>query len=162
MIITPQNSIFKVKPAYEVIRDVRLQIRRLLRAFPIEIIDSAEIVGSELLENAVKYGRSLPDFPEVVFSIDSSETHISMTVSNGTFEDEHIQKFLSLTNKIIQLQKSKERQSLYIDRLKEILENPNDPHSRLGLCRIMYETNYMLEYKFEKGILHVSATSEIW
>ena len=160
--ITPQNSVFKVKPVYEVIRDIRLQIRRLLREFPIEIIDSAEIVGSELLENAVKYGKSLPNFPEVVFSLDSSETYISITVSNGTFEDDHIQKFILLVNKIIKLQKSKERQTLYIDRLKEILENPDDPHSRLGLCRIMYETNYMIEYKLEKGILQTTATSEIW
>ena len=49
-----------IQPAWAAIRAVRSEVERGLADYPAEIRTAAAMTASELVENAVKYGESLP------------------------------------------------------------------------------------------------------
>ncbi|MCB1156803.1 MAG: hypothetical protein H7A25_21110 [Leptospiraceae bacterium] len=148
-----------VQPVWGTVRNMRYKIRKLLEEFGVEIIYASEIVASELLENAIKYGTAVPELSSVEFHFEYSPKEIIISVRNGVIEESENFKIFKLY--IDNLIRSEEPQTLYINRLKEIIENPEDEGSRLGLYRIPFETDYLLSYRVENNVLEVTAICKI-
>ena len=77
-------------------------------------------------------------------SFDDEDKELKIAVCNGIESQEKIQDFLDLLNKI---KNSNDLEGLYMERLHEIAQNPKSGKSQLGLYRIAYETEYLLNYE---------------
>ncbi len=150
---------FSAKPIWNVVTDIRKQIKALIekKDFTIDNIDAMEIVSMELFENAIKYGLSTDDATEVSLEI-SYDNELRISVSNGIESIESIQHFIDFLNKI---KDAPNLESLYMERLGEIAQNPKSGQSQLGLFRIAYETQFNLKYEIVGKKLTVIATKKI-
>ncbi|MCB1190676.1 MAG: hypothetical protein H7A23_23140 [Leptospiraceae bacterium] len=156
-----KNPLIKIsiKPTWNVINDIRESIKKTLKEYSNEIQSYSEITASELLENAIKYGISTDNAPEVDFEFKVESDIIKIAVSNGIdMNDANFKTFLKFMDNI---KNSPDRQELYLKRLAEIMENPHSPQSQLGLYRIMYETNFELDYEISIDILTIVAILKV-
>lgn len=113
----------------------------------------------ELFENAIKYGLSTDDASDVSLEISYSKEHeLNISVSNGIESVESVQAFIDFLDKI---KNAKDLEALYMERLKEIAENPKTGQSQLGLFRIAYETEFNLKYEISGKKITVIATKKI-
>ena len=129
-----------------------------LKAYEQSIIESSEIAASELIENAIKYGIATEDAPAVEFKFKCNSKHIEICVTNGIESIGSINELILCMEKI---KTSTNKQELYIQRLQAILEQPNPSGSKLGLYRILSETEFDLSYKIEGQKLIVWAIRNI-
>jgi hypothetical protein len=152
---------FSAKPIWNVVTDIRKQIKALIekKDFTIDNIEAMEIVSMELFENAIKYGLSTDDATEVSLEISyDNDSELRISVSNGIESAESIQDFIDFLNKI---KDATNLEALYMERLKEIAQNPKSGQSQLGLFRIAYETQFNLKYEIVGKKLTVVATKNI-
>ncbi len=147
----------KVDPIWKVIGDIKKKITESMQENGLKnsLVDFTNIVASELLENAIKYGIENKDLSKVGLEFELNERHIEIKVRNGISESEDLQEFIRIMKRI---QSSENALQLYIARLKEIIENPNTEKSQLGLYRIASESSFVLNYRIEDNTLEVIAT----
>ncbi|MBP7284378.1 MAG: hypothetical protein KBA66_22515 [Leptospiraceae bacterium] len=153
---------FSAKPIWNIVSDIRRQIKSLVekKDFNQDITDAMETTAMELFENAIKYGISTEDAIDVLLEIsfDDEDKELKIAVCNGIESQEKIQDFLDLLNKI---KNSNDLEGLYMERLHEIAQNPKSGKSQLGLYRIAYETEYLLNYEISGKKLIITATKKI-
>jgi hypothetical protein len=126
--------------------------------YPKKIKDSCEIVSYELLENAIKYGDSIKEQPEIHFKIKLDKNSISISIKNGINSTDNLADFQKSMSDILQ---NKNRSVMYEKRLLEILENSNEKDSKLGLFKIIAETDFDLNYSLENKILTIEANLKV-
>ncbi len=138
------------------VREVRRQVASALQGLPAEVREAAEMTASELVENAIKYGDSVQDCPDVRLSLRISDEAITIEVANGVRSPELLGELLS---RLEAISASQDREQLYLDRLQVLM---SDPHAsgKLGLYRIGFEGKFDLSHEFESGreVLKVKAT----
>jgi|GEM_PF-790239 hypothetical protein len=152
---------FSAQPVWSVVTDIRKQINSLIekKGFTIDTLETLEIVCMELFENAIKYGLSTDDASDVSLEISYSKEHeLNISVSNGIESVESVQAFIDFLDKI---KNAKDLEALYMERLKEIAENPKTGQSQLGLFRIAYETEFNLKYEISGKKITVIATKKL-
>jgi hypothetical protein len=108
----------------------------------------------ELVENAVKYGSSIPGKEGVEFDFKIDNNNIIIKISNGLI---HEKDGITVANNINKIKSSNNPMELYIQRLKELLEKPVEGVSQLGLYRIAYEGRFNLDYSIDNNILTITA-----
>lgn len=144
----------QISPSWSAISQIRKQIRLSLRTFEKESADKAEIIASELLENAIKYGNSDVCRTGVLFRFEVDLDSIFLSVSNSIFDEYNKLNFLRIMDEI---KNSKDLHKLYIDRLKSIMVKADIKESELGLYRIFYNNNISeSSYKIENNILDIN------
>lgn len=121
-------------------------------------IDYTEIVVSELMENAIKYRADCEYVKNIFLDLEISDIAISVRLRNCFEDGTNFQIFKSFIQKIHSTQ---EKDSLYIERIKEIMTNPNDKNSRFGLYRIVTECSFDLSYRISGNMLEVIAVKSI-
>lgn len=150
------NMNLTIRPTWDIVKEVHEKTLRVMeeQGASKEIRESTMMVATELIENSVKYGVSLPDGSNIGFNLEISGETILMSTKNGINEDIHAQMVLDHIDRINTSENPKE---LYTQRLMELLENPKPGVSQLGLYRIAYEGQFSLRYEYENQILTVKA-----
>ena len=90
-----------ITPAWSVISHIKKQIRVSLKNSTKDIIDRVEIIVSELLENAIKYGRenSNTSIP-VNFEFTLDDSKILIVVTNCISEEQYLDEFIRIIKEI--------------------------------------------------------------
>lgn len=121
-------------------------------------VDAVTMVVCELSENATKYGAFEPLAERIDVRVTLERTLVTIEVSQPV--DIHDSKNLMTLDRMVQwIRGFQDPFEAYLQRLKEIsTEDPNSTESRLGLVRIAYEGQSVLDfYVNEENILAVSA-----
>ena len=72
------------EPMWPNVREIRQQVGTALEACPEQLRNAAIMTSSELVENAVKYGESVPAAKTVTFQLEATADLLSIRVVNGS------------------------------------------------------------------------------
>lgn len=136
------------------VREVRSRVAEVAAQLPVDVRDAAPMAAAELVENAIKYGESVPNCPDINVLVSITAERITIEVSNGASDRAALDE---LFQRVQQISQSDDRESLYIGRLTEMLSTPG-AGGKLGLYRIGFEGNFDLECHHADQILTVRAT----
>ncbi len=152
-----QNIQINIPIAWEYVRLVRQQVTAALAEHSEELRSAAVMVASELVENAIKYGASIPAMQWAQFRFTTTAEYIQIQVSNGLTD----QRLLETVQKIVQQsQTAGASEQLYLGRLQELMNNPTQS-TRLGLYRIGHEGKFDLDYSYGEQILELTAKRRV-
>jgi hypothetical protein len=153
-----KNSIkVLINPTWNVISEIRKKTADLLKDYDQSLLDATMMVASELMENAVKYGQAVPSESMIEFQL-SVNGRITIKVTNGLTSEKDL---LTVKIHIDKIKTSGDPGLLYTERLKELLENPKQGISQLGLYRIAYEGEFKLDYSYNDKLLTIIAQRDI-
>ena len=149
-----------MKPKWDEIEKVRKKGRDFLasQGLDSDSVHAFTMVIRELVENSVKYGKFGSTQNKVILSINISENLIIAEVINPV--DETVLQYLRKLDKTLQwIRGFQDPFQAYVERIKQISRKPfDDEISGLGLVRIAYEGNAILDFFLSEGNqLNVSA-----
>ncbi|MFO0659985.1 MAG: hypothetical protein U0165_09170 [Polyangiaceae bacterium] len=139
------------------VREVRAKVAEAASELSTEVRTAAVMVTAELVENAIKYGESVPGCEDVQVHVTISSTQVAIEVANGATSRPALNE---LFERVEQISTSDNREGLYIKRLEEMLQSPG-LSGKLGLYRIGFEGNFELTCRHDGQILTVRATREL-
>ena len=127
-----------------------------------EIREAAVMVASELTENTIKFGCP-PNSPQemdigkderALIDVDYSDKHITIMATTTA----SLNNLERLKHIIDELKNIDDTEIVYLNRLQEIMENPSQTSSQLGLIRIVHEAHFSLDYAIDGNRLKLTAT----
>jgi hypothetical protein len=148
----------EIDPIWGIVVDVKEKIRDVFNNLDPDVVESLQIVGSELLENAIKYGVAHKNQKRVTFELMKGVDEVSIVVKNGVASDEIAKDLIQFLDQLIH---SENKKDLYLQRLKEIFENPLAGTSRLGLYRILCDTEFDLSYSYMDHCMTIVAKKKL-
>lgn len=140
--------------SWRLIEDARTSVAHTLRDYAANLRESAVMVASELAENVVKYGVPVAPYDYGCIRVSEDGGTIRIVSTNGVDSDEHLRK---LSERVRALNESDDPESVYLERVRAILDNPKSGDAQLGLCRIVCEGGFRLSHLCEAGILTITA-----
>ena len=145
-----------ITPTWSILKDVREKTEKFVKSKGVapEIIEATIMCASELVENAIKYGSDQPDNCNINFDLRAENNKIIVQVSNGIKEQKDVN---SVVEHITKISNSDDPSKLYTERLMELMENPKPGISQLGLYRISYEGQFILDSKVSDSMLTIIA-----
>ena len=149
---------FSITPAWEVVRRIEAKISSLFKDVDSELLNSTTMVLSELIENAVKYSDSSPEVKSININFVADNKSIIIIISNPVSNQNNV---ALVKRHIVRIQNTDNPQSLYIERLQQLLDNPQITYTQLGLYRIAYEGKFKLSYGYGNNILTIKAIRKI-
>lgn len=147
----------RVIPEWSELSKIREHVALALSGLRQSLRDAAVMVVSELVENAIKYGESIPGAPGIEVSVVRDKARLSVTVVSGTTDEEAARRLRGYTEA---LAASHDKLGLYVARVQSLADTP-DSHSRLGLHRIGAEGAFDLRCTHENGVLRMTATRSL-
>src|SRR5688572_10647211 len=78
----------RVIPEWSELSKIREHVALALSGLRQSLRDAAVMVVSELVENAIKYGESIPGAPGIEVSVVRDKARLSVTVVSGTTDEE--------------------------------------------------------------------------
>lgn len=144
-------------PDWSELADIRRQVALALGGLGDAVREAAVMVVSELVENAIKYGESVPQARGIEVSVVREPARLSVTVASGTRDAEAARRLRCYTEA---LATSPDKLGLYVARLQSLADAP-ELHSRLGLYRIGLEGAFDLRCSHEDGVLRMTATRNL-
>lgn len=155
-----KSQAMTISPEWDEIEMVRNKSSKFFEqnGIPDEIVHSATMVVSELLENGIKYGDFSKNKSRVGVDISINSNTITVEVSNPVNEVAYA--YLKTLDKTIQwIRGFQDPFEAYTEMLKEVSRKPmSDENSGLGLVRIAYEGDAIIDFFVsDEGILNVSA-----
>ena len=155
---------FDVKPDWDEIEKIRNKSADFFQSHKLsdDTIHSLTMIISELVENGLKYGDFKTKGTKVAVIINLATSSVTVEVLNpvGDSAFEHLSKL----DKTIQwIRGYQDPFEAYIERIKEVSKKPlHDIESGLGLVRIAYEGNALLDFFVtENNMLNVSVVSNL-
>ncbi len=139
------------------VQEVRDRVDKLLADLPDDVRAATVMTASELVENAIKYGESVPAAPSATVSLDYDGKRIEVVVKNGVAAAETVE---TLKSHVARLATATDRQALYIERLKELMISPG-ASTQLGIYRIGCEGKFDVDLDYTDGVVMVRATRAI-
>ncbi|MCA9627614.1 MAG: hypothetical protein KC766_08115 [Myxococcales bacterium] len=139
---------------WEDVREVRSRIADTASGLPRDVAAATVMCASELVENALKYGASVPGQSEIAVRLHVTDDHVTVEVTNGVAAMDRLN---DLTARVTQIQQASDRHALYLARLQELLDDPTTS-GKLGLYRIGYEGQFDLSCSYADNIVSVRAT----
>lgn len=149
---------YSITPMWGIVEKIRDKVEALLSSENDEIRYVCKMASSELIENAVKYGHSPDQKKGIDFSLHKDQKQIVIKVTSGIKSMNDFEKVKVHVDKI---KSCDNPQELYIQRLTELMKNPKPGQSQLGLYRIAYEGEFMLEYEINDMLLTLTAFRHI-
>jgi hypothetical protein len=122
-----------------------------------DVHDSMVVSVGELVENAVKYGESLPTATKLGLQLSVNPTSIVLQVSNGLTDTTRREE---LEKRIDQIARAPNPEQLYMDRLQQLFF-ASESGSKLGLYRVASEGGCQLSTFFQDQVITVTATREL-
>ena len=111
---TVKNVIhLKIKPHWEVVKEIHKKTEKIIQTNKRKNIDKNSIVmvTTELIENAVKYGKCQPGCEEIDFSLLMVDNNIiKIIVKNGIKSEEDLN---NVKEKIMQIKKTRNLKKLF-------------------------------------------------
>jgi hypothetical protein len=141
-------------PIWPNVREIRERVDAVLERCPAQLRSAAVMTSSELVENAVKYGESVPAAKDVTFALEATYGRLSIRVANGSTNAAGVAE---LQRRVAEMRAAADKKALYLARLEEILMNPEDT-DRLGIYRIGFEGGFDLELAYADDVVTITAT----
>ena len=138
--------------------EVRQAVDRIMESYAEPLRQATKMVASELVENAIKYGRRTPELDRIRFILWLSEQDVIIEVINGIDDQAAL---AILEERVAAIRGSENREELLLKRMQEIVDRPAQA-SQLGLYRIASEGGFHLDYSFNVSVLTVRATRKIY
>ena len=142
------------QPMWPNVRKIRQQVGTALEACRQELRSAAVMTASELVENAIKYGESLPAAPSVTFSLEAASGKIVIRVVNGSSNALGVAE---LDRRVRDLAGATNKEALYLARLEELLAH-SDESGKLGIYRIGFEGGFDLALDYTNAVVTMTAT----
>lgn len=111
------------------------------------------MVASELAENVVKYGEPVEQAGAGSLQLIIGDHSVRIVSTNGVRSPE---RALHLANALERIRKTDPR-VLYLERMQELMANPTQTESGLGLLRIAFEGQFTLDHVYENSVLTITA-----
>ncbi len=155
---------FSLKPDWDEIEKIRNESVDFLQSQELsdDTIHSLSMIISELIENGIKYGNFKIVKNKMFVIINIERSTVTIEVLNPV--DDNCFNHLKRLDKTIQwIRGYQDPFEAYIERIKEVSKKPlNDSESGIGLVRIAYEGEAMLDFFLcEDNMLNVSTVSKI-
>jgi len=141
----------------DLLRDIRAVMDDLLANLPKDLRDATNMVAIELVNNAAKYGISVPAAPSATVDLCLGPHTIEVQVKNGAVSAEAVQE---VEGRIAKMSSPARCEELYMERLQQMLDDPKET-GRLGLFRIGFEGQFHLTSTYQDQVLTVTATREL-
>jgi len=143
-------------PQWPHVREIRERVGAVLESCPAQLRSAAVMTSSELVENAVKYGESVPAAQAVTFLLEATAARLSIRVANGSTNAAGVAE---LQRRVQEMHGAKDKEALYLARLEEILVNPEES-DRLGIYRIGFEGGFDLQLDYQNEVVTITATRD--
>jgi hypothetical protein len=142
------------EPMWPNVREIRQQVGTVLEDCPEQLRSAAIMTSSELVENAVKYGESVPAAKTVSFQLEATPEMLRIRVVNGSTNAPGVAE---LQRRVQELRRADDKQALYMARLEELLDHA-DESGKLGIYRIGFEGGFDLQLDYTDHVVSVTAT----
>jgi hypothetical protein len=142
------------QPMWPNVRKIRQQVGTTLEGCRPELRTAAVMTASELVENAIKYGESVPAAPSVTFLLEATPQRLAIRVVNGSTNALGVAE---LERRVKELSGTKNKEALYLARLEQLLAHSEDS-GKLGLYRIGFEGGFDLALDYSNDVVTVTAT----
>lgn len=144
----------EITPMWSAIADIKEKVKISMVGMPRGNIDFTVMVASELLENAIKYGIENDKSPQVSFEFKVAHDKVFISVKNGITSRDFLEDFIRIMEEI---KSSQSPHELYINRLKMLMNHPEDSTSRIGLYRIANQKDILhFDYTISDETLEVT------
>lgn len=151
--VDQQEVAYHIKSQWKTINDIKNNIKDALKGKDKDLVYDAQMVVSELCENAVKYGEN-GDLDDILIELFYSDELIKIKVVNNLHSLESLNEVIQCLTKI---QESNDLEALYTQRLYELMNKTKVGRSKLGFYRIAYESQFSLTWKHRGGVLTIIA-----
>ncbi len=141
-------------PMWLNVRRIRQSVSTALEARGAGLRNAAMMTASELVENAIKYGESVPGAETVLFSLEATPTVCRIRVVNGSTNATGVAE---LRRRVDELARAQDKQTLYMARLEQLLANAEES-GMLGVYRIGFEGGFELACDYTNNVVTVTAT----
>ncbi len=121
---------------------------------PPELQSATMMTASELVENAIKYGESVPAAPKIGVALTLADNKVRIETVNGSRNPSRVAVLLVTVD---QIAKAPDREALYLARLEQAMITPS-ASGQLGLYRIAFEGRFDLSCSYDDGVVRVTAT----
>jgi len=145
---------FTLAPMWPNVREIRQRVAAALEECPSQLRSAAVMTASELVENAIKYGESVPGAKTVTFVLEATSESISISVVNGSTNALGVAE---LERRVQELRSAGDKQALYLARLEQLLADA-DESGKLGIYRIGFEGGFDLALEYLNNVVSVTAT----
>jgi hypothetical protein len=142
------------QPMWPNVRKIRQEVSAVLESWSSQLREAAVMTASELVENAIKYGETVPAAPSVTFSLEAHPGRLQIRVVNGST---NVSGVGELSRRVDELARATDRQALYLARLEQLLAHPDDS-GKLGVYRIGFEGGFDLACDYTNSVVTVTAT----
>ena len=142
------------QPMWPNVRLIRQQVGTALEASPPDQRSAAIMTASELVENAIKYGESVPAARTVTFSLEATSGEVRIRVANGSTNAHGVAE---LGRRVEEVRGAADKQALYLARLEQLLAEA-DESGKLGIYRIGFEGGFDLECDYSNEVVTMTAT----
>jgi hypothetical protein len=143
-----------LEPMWPNVREIRERVSNALAACPSQLRSAAIMTSSELVENAIKYGESVPAAKSVAFLLEATADQVFIRVVNGSTNSAGVAE---LERRVQELGAAPDKQALYLARLEQLLADA-DESGKLGIYRIGFEGGFDLQLDYTNSIVTVTAT----
>ncbi len=133
-------------------REVRERVGQLLAEVSDEVLARAQIVATELMENALKYGTHVSAQPNVVFHLCLDDDRLRIEVTQGVRSADSL---TALQVCLASVAADTPPEELYLARLEAIASGSIG--GGLGLYRVAHEGGFRLGHRLERNVLTVIA-----
>lgn len=111
------------------------------------------MVASELAENVVKYGEPVESAASGSLQLIIADNTVRVISTNGVRSPERAQHLARSLERI----RNADPRALYLERMQELMANPTQAESQLGLLRIAFEGQFTLTHVYEASVLTITA-----
>lgn len=136
------------------IESVRQIVYKKLAEGDEELRDAAMMVASELAENVVKHGEPTESAPSGRIQLAFEGGVLRIVSTNGVRDPVRVRV---LRQNIERIMSAENPLDLYLDRLRELLANPDQVGSQAGLYRIVCEGKFDLSMTYAHEVLVITA-----
>jgi hypothetical protein len=122
-----------------------------------ETVDAVRMTAGELAENVIKYGEP----------VDGVTGHISISRTNDAVEIRTVNRMSDSTEtadlfeRLRRIGEADDLRAQFVDRMTQIIDEPNQHSTALGLLRIAYEGLFKLSCSYANEMMTVVATRSI-
>ena len=148
-----------VEPTWATVRSIRKRTGELLDEHPAELRMAAMLTASELLENAIKYGESIAQAPQIVFALTREGGVLQIGTRSGSTGGKRVEQLCTVVER---LATAVDAEALYLARIREVSMAPGDEtENGIGLYRIAVEGRFTLSCRYEDCVVHVLASRSV-
>ena len=146
-----------VRTVWSEVAAVRDRVQELLGDVPEAVRTAAVMTASELVENAVKYGESVPGAENASVVVEKDGEHLRIVVENGVAAAETVEDLMRHVERVTN---AEDKTKLYVERLRELMTSGGGA-SKLGIYRIACEGGFDLECTYAGQVVTVTASRRV-